>query len=117
MVGIFPSTWDLLAPNWNFWTVVGVALIILGILGIVFISKAGVLLKTLGLGFNIPKYSLIAILWGVFFVWGVSAWQDFTHSEGGRLLFWGAVAVVALAFMLFWKPKSQDKFEKLKLEL
>lgn len=109
MSKIFPSVWDLLLPNFSIWTILGVLLIIIGILGLL-----GTIKLTL-IGIKAPfKFSVITLLIGIFMVWGISIIQKFLASQGGALIFWGTITVVVLGLILFWQPNTKNKNNKIK---
>lgn len=99
----FPSVWELLLPNLNIWTILGIVLIVLGVL----IIKGTFALNFVGI--DISKYGGLAVIVGIFLIWGVSMIQDFLNSEGGQLVFWGSVVVLVLGVILFYDPKKKKK--------
>jgi hypothetical protein len=100
MSDLFPSTWDLLIPNFNIWTFIGVFFILMGIFGftiwwkLVFIKNARYL----------PPISLML---GIFLVWGVSIIEDFASSTGGVVIIWGSIITGLIAFILFGDNKKR----------
>lgn len=107
-MAIFPSIWELLLPNLSIWTIMGIALIVAGVLGFVFLGKLSLVLGNMGLP-NPIKIFTFMILGGIAMVWGISIAQDFLSSQGGALIFWGSVIVIVLGVILFWNPKLQKK--------
>lgn len=96
----FPSVWELLLPNFNIWTIIGIVLIVLGFL----IIKGTFALNFVGI--DISKYGGLAIILGLFLIWGISIIQDFLSSSGGQLIFWGSVIILVLGVILFYDPKK-----------
>ena len=105
-MGIFPTIGQLLLPNFTIWTLIGVIVLALGILGFVYLSKALMLLQKFGIA-SPTKLFTGMILVGVFLIWGLSMIQDFISSQGGALIFFGSLVVIVLGFVFFWQPKSK----------
>lgn len=100
--GIFPTLGELLLPNWNIFTVLGIFAFILA--AITFIPQVKVILRAINIK-PIP-FAVIAGVVGVVLVWGVSIVQDFLSSLGGILIFWGLVLTIITYFILFGNDKK-----------
>lgn len=99
----FPTVWELLLPNFNIWTLLGIMIIVAS----VFVFKAEKLGRSLGL--NMKSISGFVFLAGIFLIWGISILQDFINSKGGVLIFWLSIITVIVGFILFWNPKAGKK--------
>lgn len=109
MGNLFPTMWELILPNWNFTTLLGIILIVMGVLGLLIFFGRGQSLQKLGLPFNPAKISSILLLVGIVLIWGVSIFQDFVTSTGGAIIFWGVIVVIGVGIMLFWEPNSKSQ--------
>lgn len=109
-MALFPTIWELLIPNFNITTIIGIVMILLGTLGIFLLFRKTTILIMLGLGGvtkGIGKFSVLFILIGIVLIFGVSIVEDFITSQGGATIFIGTLIVLVLGFVLFWKPKSK----------
>ncbi len=101
-MSFLPTVWELLIPNFNISTVIGVVIAIIGI-GILYSSKPlerifGGLVKPVG---------IIAVLVSIILIWGVSIIEDFASTLGGNLMLWGTVITSIVALLLFYEPKKR----------
>lgn len=97
----FPSAWQLLLPNWNATTVIGILAIIIGII-----------VWKISFTEMMTKISLGAILGGIILIWGISIAQDIISSTLGSLIFWMLVGLGIFAFILFYEPKTKGRRKK-----
>ena len=97
MVQWFPSMSELLIPNWNMFTLIGILAIIVGLFGLIFLKKFDKIISG-----NVALGSLWAILIGVALVWGVSIIQDLLGSWG----LWIVVGVGVIVLLLIWRFKG-----------
>lgn len=104
-MGLFPSVWELLIPNFTILTISGILLMILGIIGLIFTIKSKIMRGKFTIGIPIKIFSFLIFV-GVIMVWGISIVQDFLSTQGGSMIFWGTIIVFVLGFILFWNPKS-----------
>lgn len=81
-----PTLWELVFPNWNAFTLIGVILIALSLL-IIFLGTAPVISQLLSF-FKLNPLPVVLILWAVAFVliWGVSIFQDYWATLNGRII-------------------------------
>lgn len=91
-MSVFPSVWELLLPNWNFFTVLGIVALVIG--GVLLIKSK-----------DFKYYGFLSVVVGVVLVWGVSIIEDFFKSKGGLLIFWGVLISAIVGFLLFYEPK------------
>lgn len=96
-MAVFPSLIDLLIPNLNIFTIIGIVLLIVGI--VMFIPQIAVAIKSIGL--QPMKIGLILILISIALIWGVSIIQDFLTSLGGQLILIGLISLGILYIVLF----------------
>lgn len=105
MVDLFPSTLDLLIPNFNTTTIIGALMVVLGVLGFAYLSKLGELLPF----FNPNKLSFFLVTVGLTLIWGVSIIQDFVTTPGGYVVTIGTIMVIVVGFNLFYNPGNAQK--------
>ena len=95
-----PTVWELIIPNLNTTTVIGIFLIIVAILGF----KFSEFFSFIGSGKVIKKISFTLILIAVVLIWGVSMFQDFINTIEGQVIFWCVVLIAFFAIILFYEP-------------
>lgn len=103
-----PSAWELLFPNWNAFTFVGIILIVISLL-IIFLGTAPVISQILDF-FKVNPLPIVLGLWAVAFVliWGVSIFEDVWATLNGRILI--IMGTIIAGFLLYRinqiKPKK-----------
>lgn len=100
---LFPTLGQLLLPNLNLTTIIGLVILGLVLLDIILFRYA--FTTTLGKVFRQPPLFLsgLFILAGVTLIWGVSILQDYLSSVGGVVIFFGLLIVAFVGLILFWK--------------
>lgn len=107
--GIFPSLLEILVPNFfNIYTWIGVAIIVIGVLGLVAlgnpITKAFFSLFT-----DNPnaarRLALVLIFVGAAVVWGISFIADLMETQEGVVIFWGSVLTIFV--WVITRPKKR----------
>jgi hypothetical protein len=83
-----PSIWELLFPNWNFFTKIGIAIIVLSLLVAIFIP----IIKR--------KWPFFGILIGILLIFGFSILEDLWATVIGKMIFIFIVVIIALAMIL-----------------
>jgi hypothetical protein len=103
-----PSFWELLIPNFNTFTVIGIVLIVVSLL-IIFLGTAPVISQILSF-FKLNPLPVVLILWAVAFVliWGVSIFQDVWATLNGKvIIIMGSVILLFAVYRLNQiKPKK-----------
>lgn len=99
-MALFPTIWELLIPNLNIFTVIGVLAIILGVLGFVFLSKLDVIIPG-----DVKVGSIWLIVIGLFLIFGISFVQDLLGTMGG----WIVVGVLVIIGLIILLIKDSDK--------
>src|SRR4030067_2040572 len=102
-MALFPTTFELLLPNWNIFTILGVVLFALGILIIYLSMITSAFIEVLP--FNPLKMGWFMIFLGIFFIWGISIVEDFIVSPGGKVVLMGSLAVILVSFLVLYHPK------------
>jgi len=97
----FPTAWQLLIPNWNAFTVIGVILIVLAIFGAKFLAMIATVLKMKPL-----TLSFTLVFFGVLFIWGISIIQDIFKSQELVLIMGGVLLLAGVAYLLFFRKKE-----------
>ena len=110
-MAIFPTTWQLLMPNWNITTAIGTIMVIIALVGLFF--SLNVMRKTKGVTMffetanSARRFFVMMLLIGIALIWGVSIVQDFITSTGGALIFWLSVFTAMIGIFLFYDPKGR----------
>lgn len=103
-----PSLWELIFPNWNVFTLIGVILIAISLL-VIFLGTAPVISQILSF-FKLNPLPVVLILWAVAFVliWGVSIFEDIWNTFNGRIIIiMGTIIAIFLIYRLNQiKPKK-----------
>jgi len=90
------SVIQLLIPNFNISTLIGIFLIVIGFIALIQLKMI------------IPKmYSWLSILVGIILIWGVSMFQDFWNDEYGKIIIIALGVIVLVGFMIFYEPKKK----------
>lgn len=101
--GVFPSLTELLIPNLNLFTILGVIAFILAVIS--FFPQVKAILRALNIGQM--QFALISVILGLVFIWGISIVQDFLSSTGGLLVFWLTVVTAIIYLVRFGVPKKK----------
>ena len=107
-MALFPTFWELIIPNWNFTTQLGILLIAIAIAGMFLTGWLTGALKKLGVDTFLPRIWAIMLLVGVVLIWGFSILQDFVSTTAGAMIFWGTIVTVLIGILLFWQPKKKN---------
>lgn len=103
-----PSAWDLILPNLNLATVIGVVCILLAIFG-------GPIFRLIGKGLSIVSGGRVKdnviisflVVAGIILIWGVSIFQDLFSNTDFVLITSVVLFFVALLIILIDGPRKQ----------
>ena len=102
-MAVFPTLMELLIPNMNIFTILGIVALV--ITGLSFIPA----LRTVISLFRISQlqFAVVSALIGIVLIWGVSIIQDFITSIGGIMILVGTVIALLTYLILFGNPKGK----------
>ena len=106
----FPSLWQLLLPNLNLSTIIGIILIVLAFIPVVSDAIAVTLsfiIEFFGIRVPAVLYKVLMIFIGIVLIWGISIFQDYLKSTGGALVFWCLVTTLFIGVIIFWPVKKK----------
>lgn len=97
-----PTAWQLLIPNFNIFTVIGVVLILIVIFGGSFLKGLSTFLSKVTKGrLNLGSINISLLVIGLFLIFGVSIIQDFLRSTEGTLLLVGIfLMIIAIGIVI-----------------
>ena len=98
-----PTAWQLLVPNFNVFTVIGILIILLAIFGAGFLKLLGTAIGVKPLGI---VFTLIFI--GIFFIWGISIIQDLLSSKE-FLYILGGIVILVITFLIAFRDRGKQK--------
>lgn len=101
-MAVFPTLTELLIPNLNLFTILGVVSFIVA--GISFFPQVRTFLR--GINIGQIQFAIMMSIIGFVLIWGVSIVQDFLSSTGGILVFWLTVLTAIIYLVRFGVPKK-----------
>jgi len=102
-MAVFPTLMELLIPNLNIFTILGIFAFILA--GVSFIPAVRGVIAL----FRISQlqFAIVSAFIGIVLIWGVSMIQDFATSVGGIMILIGVVITLLTYLILFGNPKGK----------
>lgn len=107
-MNVLPSVWDLIIPNFNITTFIGVILIIIGILLWKLSNNSTNLRKIFPhYKFSVRPLSILSLLLGIILIWVFSILEDLVKTSGGMMIIFGTVIVIIVGIFLFTGDKKK----------
>jgi hypothetical protein len=95
-----PTFWQLLLPNLNGATIIGIIFLLIAIFGRPLLNLLGTIIKTITGGkVDESIISSFFIVAGIILIWGVSIVQDFANSSEAILI--TGVVLIIIAILIF----------------
>jgi len=92
-----PTVWNLIIPNFNAATIIGVVLILIAIFGGPLFKLIGAFVERISQGRINRNFLVFTFLFvGVVLIWGVSIVQDIFQSQEALLIMAGIVFLIAI---------------------
>ena len=106
-----PTAWQLLIPNFNIFTIIGVLIILVVIFGGTFLKGVSTFLSKISGGkLNLGSINISLIIVALLLIFGVSIIQDFLSTTQGTLLLVGIfLMIVAIGIVISDRLKKVEK--------
>ncbi len=102
MMALFPGFLQILLPNWNFMTAIGVLAILISIAVFALGYFTGLLAFTF-------RWAMTFFIAGAVLIVTGSVLEDLVSTSGGAVIVFGSVLLLVFGFALFYEPNRTTR--------